>query len=115
MVTRGLGLKNEELREFGIASLDSLLSVLLLSELCGSQVSSLEDLSCLASLLFLDIVKVGVAKETENAEGQQEVAFALIVEGVGLVPVGKHSFILVGQRGAVALVESVPFNAICNN
>ena len=83
----------------------------LFSDLALSSVASLEDLPLLPSLLFLDVVHVGVAEEAQDAQEEEEVTLAIVVEAVGFVPGGEHTRVLVGCRGVITWLEGT-LNAI---
>lgn len=102
----------EELGKLGIACSESLLCVLLLNEFSLSEFLAVPHLARLSALLLLDVVEVGVAEDGADAEHEEEVALALVVEHVGLVPGGEHSLVLVsvgrlvaGVHGAVDAID----------
>ena len=74
-----LWLKYQELGVLGIASLHACLCVLRLCELAECEITTVEHLSLFATLLLLDVVGVGVPKESETTEGQQEIALTGVV------------------------------------
>ena len=66
------------------------------------QVVAREDLATSASLLLANVIQVRVAKEAHSTEKEGQVALTVVVEGVGLVPVGELARVLVSQRRLVA-------------
>ena len=100
----------EELGELRVASCESLLGVLLLDELGLSElVGPRPDLALLAALLLLDVVEVGVAEEREHAQHHQEVALALVVQHVRLVPSGEHTLVLMRERRLVTRLKTAVY------
>ena len=77
----------------------------LFNDLALCSVAPLEDLPLLPSLLFLDVVHVGVAEEAQGAQEEEEVAFTIVVEAVGFVPGGEDTGVLVGCRGVITWLE----------
>ncbi len=99
----------EELGELWIACCESLLSVLLLDELGLREVGPLPDLALLAPLLLLNVIQVGVPEEREHAQHHQEVALALVVQHVRLVPSREHTLVLMRERRLVTRLEAAVY------
>ena len=100
----------EELGELRVASCESLLGVLLLDEFGLREISPRPDLALLAALLLLDVVEVGVAEEREHAQHHQEVALALVVQHVRLVPSGEHALVLMRERRLVTRLKTAVYS-----
>ena len=92
-----------ELLVFGVASGESLSSEHALTDFLadGGQIA-VEGSPGAAALLLADVIRVGPAGDHHAAEEQGQVPIAVVVERVGLVPVGELASVLVGERRLVA-------------
>ena len=61
-------LLDKELCELWVSSSDAFFSVLLFHELAHSEITAVEHLSYLASLLLLDVISVGISEEQDATE-----------------------------------------------
>ena len=60
------------------------------------------DLAALATLLFANITNVRVTEQKHTTEEQTEITFSAVVKGVGLVPVGESSSVLMGNGSFIS-------------
>ena len=65
-------------------------------------------LSGRAALELRDVVHVRPAEDEEATQESHEPALSLIVEAIGLVPLGELADVLVGELGLVTWLEAVP-------
>ena len=60
------------------------------------QVIARESLATATALLLAYVIQIGVAEEAHSTEEESQVAFPVVVERVGFVPVGERARVLMG-------------------
>ena len=100
-----------KLGEVGIALLNSITGPqvrVVLAEWLDVILEQCVLLSGRAALELRDVVHVRPAEDGEATQESDEPALSLIVEAIGLVPIGELADVLVGKLGLIAWLEAVP-------
>ena len=98
-------LECEELSPLGVSLFNSFNRVQLFHKLIGCEVTTIEYLAGLSTLLFFDVIHERVPEKEHSSDSQGKVTLWCIVERVGLVPIGEHSLILMREGSMLTWLE----------